>query len=169
MNVRRVAAVASLVALTGCATTPIPADLASLTQNPAEYKNKRILVTGKVLENNPPQGDEYRTWSFVLGGPETYRITASEEGYNPSTIDKAYRLVEQARREGGKLTVTGRLRVGPYREIRKGTEIELDSVSYAGAQIGTDRGPFVRHYYYPYYYHGPFFFHYGFHHHYYYH
>ncbi|MBI4832076.1 MAG: hypothetical protein HY801_11110 [Candidatus Lindowbacteria bacterium] len=52
------------------------------------------------------------------------------------------------------LTVTGKLRVGPYREIGAGMEIDLDSVRYKEMQIRTDQGPFVQDYYY-YPYHGP--------------
>ncbi len=162
MNLKRVLAILAVLALSGCATPPIRTDLASITDNPLQYKNKRIQVSGPVLENSAPEGDEYRTWSFVLGGEKTYRIAASEEGFNPSTIEKAYRLVEDARRAGEEVAVVGKLRVGPYQEIEAGIEIDLETVSYAGATINTDKGPFVRDYYYPYY-PGPFFLHSGFH------
>lgn len=153
-----------LMATAGCASTPIRTDLPAVVGNPEQYKNKRIEVTGLVIENPPPQGDEYRTWTFVLGSPQSYRVSASEDGFNPSTIEKAYRLVEEARNAGEEVTVTGKLRVGPYQAIESGMEIELDSVRYRGTIIRTDRGPFIRRYYYPsypyfpYYYYGPYYY-----------
>ncbi|GAB4351493.1 MAG: hypothetical protein Kow0099_35520 [Candidatus Abyssubacteria bacterium] len=165
MNMKCVVAMLAALMLAGCATPPVRTDLVSIKETPQQYKNKRIEITGKVLENSPPEGDEYRTWSFVVGGENTYRIRASEEGFNPSTIQKAYHLVEDARKVGGEVTVVGKLRVGPYQELETGMEIDLETVSYAGTAINTDKGPFVRnYYYYPYsYYPGPFFLHSGFH------
>jgi hypothetical protein len=165
MSARYLLSFATLIFLTGCASAPIATDLSSIVENPDEFRNKRIEITGVVLDNPAPQGDEYRTWTFVIGSRRTYRVAASEEGFNPSTIEKAYRLVEEARRAGDEITVTGMLRVGPYREIESGMEVELDSVRYRDTEINTDRGPYVR-YYYPYYYHpDPFFYHYGHYHH----
>lgn len=158
-------ALAVLITATGCASTPIATDLAAVTANPKQFRNEYIQITAPVLENSAPQGDDYRTWSFSIGESADYRIMASEEGFNPSTIDKAYRLVEEARRAGKPVTVTGKLRVGPYRELESGTELELVSIRYRDTEINTDRGPFVnRYYYYPYSYHGPFFLHLGHHH-----
>jgi len=172
MNVKRFLLCAVLVAVFGCASAPIATDLSAIAENPGAYKNKRIEITGFVLENQPPRGDEYRTWAFSIGSSQTYRIMASEEGFNPSTIEKAYHLVEEARRTGEAVTVTGRLRVGPYQELRSGMEIELDSVRYRDIEIRTDKGPFVRtrYPYYPYslhYYYGPPYWHYGFYYHHY--
>ena len=154
-----------LLGMVGCASAPIATDLPTIVKNPDQFRNARIEITAPVIENHPPQGDEYRTWTFAIGSSSAYRVTASEEGFNPSTIEKAYRLVEDARSAGDEVTVTGMLRVGPYREIESGMEIELDSVRYRGTEIKTDRGPFVREYY-PHYYHGPIFWHFGYHHYY---
>ena len=93
---------------------------------------------------------------------------ASEEGFNPSTIEKAFHLVEKARQAGDAVTVTGRLRVGPYREIQSGMEVELDSVRYRDIEIRTDKGPFVRTYY-PDHYYWSSHWGYGFYHHYHWH
>ena len=168
MNVKHVPFLVLLMAAFGCASPPIAAELSAVVENPGEYRNRRIEITGPILENRPPQGDEYRTWTFSIGSSETYRIMASEEGFNPSTIEKAYHLVEQARQAGDAVTVTGKLRVGPYREIQSGMEVELDSVRYRDTEIRTDRGPFVRTYY-PYDYYWPPFWSPGFHHHHYHH
>lgn len=155
---------ALLVCLAGCASAPISTSLPAVAANPDRFRNEYIAITALVVDNPPPQGDDYRTWSFTVGGAGDYRIIASEEGFNPSTIDKAYNLVEEARKAGEPVTITGRLRVGPYRELEAGMEIELVSVLYRDAEINTDKGPFVRgYYYYPHYYHGPVYLHFGYH------
>ncbi len=150
----------ALVVLAGCATTPpVLANLASVTQDPEPYRNKRIEVTAPVLDNPPPAGNTYRTWSFVTGSPESGSIMVYKSGYNPSTIDKAYKLVEEARQAGQPVTITGKVRVGPYGALRSGMEIDLETVSYNGTEINTRSGPYVGGYYYsPYFYAGPTFF-----------
>ncbi len=142
-----------LLTTIGCASTPVAVDLPTVTDNPRQFKNKRVEIRGTVLENFPPRGDEYRTWSFFIGSADDSRIMVSEEGFNPSTIEKAYRLVEEARTNGDEITITGTVRVGPYREFESGMEVELDSVRYRGIIINTDRGPYVGDYYPYHYYH----------------
>jgi hypothetical protein len=144
----------------GCASIPVSTSLPAVVQDPDSFRNKHVEITAPVLENHPPKGDNYRTWSFEIGKDDDHRITASEEGYNPSTIDRAYYLVEEAQKSGEPITITGKLRVGPYQALESGMEIELISVRYRGMEIKTDKGPFVRDYYYPYY-HGSLFLHYG--------
>jgi hypothetical protein len=152
MNSKHFLAILLLIGLAGCATSPIVTDIVTVAANPVQFKNQLVELMAYVIENPPPTGDQYRTWTFVVGASGTGRIMVSEEGYNPSTIDKAYHLVEQARVAGEPVALTGRLRVGPYREIKAGTEIDLCSVSYKGTTIRTDEGPFTRdYYYYPYY------------------
>ncbi len=154
--------IAAVAVLAGCATAPpIPADLTSIQQNPAEFKNKEVEVTAPVLENPPPMGSSYLTWNLTLGSSETGIIRVTKAGYNPATIDRAYRVVEDARRAGQPVTITGKLHVGPYRALRSGMEIELDTVGYDGTVIDTNRGPYVDGYY-PYYYPPPFFWDYPF-------
>jgi len=154
-----VLAIVVLMLVGGCASTPIPTSLPEVVANPNQFKNKYIELTALVVQNPPPQGNDYRTWSFTVDGSGTYRLMASEEGFNPSTIDKAYLLVEEARKAGEPVTITGRLRVGPYRELISGMEIELVTVRYRTTEIHTDKGPFV---YYPYYYPGPVFLDFGY-------
>ena len=157
-----------LVTLVGCATTPpIPANLASVTQDPDAYRNQRIEVTVPVIDNPPPAGNTYRTWSFIMGSPETGSVMVYRSGYNPSAIDKAYKLVEEARQAGQPVTMTGKVRVGPYGALRSGMEIDLETVSYNGTEINARSGPYVGNYYYysPYFYTGPTFFIVGHHHH----
>ncbi len=161
MKVRYLLPLAVLIVLAGCASAPIATDLPDITENPSQFRNKQIEITGPVLENSPPQGDEYRTWSFVIGSAGGDKVTVNEEGFNPATIEKAYRLVEEARKAHGEVTVTGTFRVGPYGELESGMEIDLDSVRYGNTEINTDMGPFVRQYYPYYYYPGPFFYPYG--------
>lgn len=136
----------------------------AVVENPELFKNENIELTVPIIDNPRPQGSTYRTWSFTVGGNADYRIMVSEEGYNPSTIDRAYYLVEEARKAGEPITITGKLRVGPYRELESGMAIELKSVQYRDTRINTDKGPFVRNYNYPYY-RGPVFLHFGYHYH----
>ena len=96
-----------IMLLAGCASTPIPTTLPAVVANPEQFRNEYIEITALVVQNPPPQGDDYRTWSFTVNGSVTYRLMASEEGYNPSTIDKAYHLVEEARKAGEPVTITG--------------------------------------------------------------
>lgn len=155
-----------LLTTIGCASTPIATDLPTVTDNPLLFKNKRVEIRSSVLENSPPRGDEYRTWSFFIGTSIGSRIMVSEEGFNPSTIEKAYRLVEEASTKGDEITITGTVRVGPYQEFESGMEVELDSVRYRDIIINTDRGPYVGYYdpyYYHYHYYPPYSWHYRYH------
>lgn len=127
----------------GCASTPLATSLPEIVREPDRFKNKHIAITAPVLENRPPAGDNYRTWSFTLGGDAPHQITATEEGFNPATIDRAYLLVDDAMKAGDPVTITGRLRLGPYKALEQGMAIELGSVTYGGVRIGTDKGPFV--------------------------
>lgn len=165
MDARYLLVAGLLAGIIGCASAPIVTDMSAIVDDPGSFKNKRIEVSAPVLENSPPQGDEYRTWTFFVGSSSAYRVMASEEGFNPATIEKAYRLVESARETGDEVKIIGRLRVGPYREIRSGLEVDLESVEYGGFRVDTDRGPFVQPYYpyYPYHYPGPMFWYFGVH------
>jgi hypothetical protein len=152
----------------GCASAPKATTLTAIAENPDQYRNENVELTAPVLENPPPSGDLYRTWTFLIGHPERGRILVTEAGYNPATISKAYRLVDEAMRAGEPITVTGKLRIGPYESLRAGAEIELKSVSYGGTTIDTDEGPYVGgyyspYYYSPYYYRGPYLWGHGFH------
>ena len=151
---RRHILIISLVTLTigGCASAPIATTLTAVTENPAQYRNEKIELTAPVIDNPPPTGDLYRTWTFVIGHPEKGRILVTEAGYNPATINKAYHLVDEAERAGAPVTVTGKLRIGPYESLRSGAELDLDSVSYGNTTIDTDEGPYTGGYYSPYYY-----------------
>ncbi len=143
--------------LAGCATTPpISTDLTAIQQNPGLYRNKKVEFTAPVFQNPPPMGSTYLTWDFTLGSSETGIIRVTKAGYNPATIDSAYRLVEEARWAGQPVTIAGKLRVGPYRALRSGIEVELYTVGYNGVVIDTNRGPYADAYY-PYYYPPPFF------------
>ena len=137
----RVLAVLIGIGMTGCASTPVATDLQTINAKPSEFRNTRVRITAPVLSNSPPQGDRYRTWIFIIGASDSYRIMATEEGFNPSTIEKAYRLVEDAREAGDEVTVTGKLRVGPYHEMESGMEIELDSVRYGDDAVGRGHKP----------------------------
>ena len=77
-----------LACLAGCASTPIAVDTATVIANPDQFRNKYIQITAPVLENSPPRGDDYRTWIFSIGTSANYQIIASEEGFNPATIEK---------------------------------------------------------------------------------
>jgi hypothetical protein len=138
----------ALLIIEGCATKPpMRISLSAIAQNPAEYKDENVEVTAPVLDNPRPMGDIYRTWDFTLGSPETGTILVSEAGYNPSTINKAYNLVQQAKADGQPVTVTGKLRIGPYRALKTGKEIALRSVTYKGTTIDLEEGPFTTAFY----------------------
>jgi len=94
MDARYLLVAGFLASMIGCASTPIMTDMSAIVDEPDSFRNKRIEISAPVLENSPPQGDEYRTWTFVVGSSGVYRVMASEEGFNPATIEKAYRLVE---------------------------------------------------------------------------
>jgi hypothetical protein len=67
---------------------------------------------------------------------------AVETGFNPETIERAYRLVDSARLRGEQVTVTGKLK-----DSKSGLKLDLDSVRYGSAIVKTDEGPFVEDYY----------------------
>jgi hypothetical protein len=143
----------------GCASAPIPATLTAISENPQEYRNELVTITAPVLSNPAPSGDIFRTWTFTVGSPQTGRIMVTESGFNPTTINKAYNLVAEAAEEGAPVTITGELRVGPYRALREGTEIDLESVTYKGITIDTDEGSYEGGYYprySPFFYPGPY-------------
>lgn len=144
--------------LGGCASAPIPATLAALSENPVRYRNQNVEITGLILNNPAPSGDLYRTWNFTIGSHEGERIRVTKAGYNPATIDKAYRLVSEAVKAGQPVTITGTLRVGPYKSLKQGAEIALRSVTYENVTIDTDAGPYTDGFYYPYpYYYYPYY------------
>ncbi|RJP15643.1 MAG: hypothetical protein C4520_19930 [Candidatus Abyssobacteria bacterium SURF_5] len=142
----------SIAVVAGCASQPVPTTLDAIFENPAQYRNENVEFSAQVLENPPPSGDLYRTWTFLVGHPDIGRILVTEAGYNPATINKAYHLVEEAAQAGEPVTITGELRVGPHRSLKAGAEIDLRSVSYQGITIDTNEGPYVGGFYSPYYY-----------------
>jgi hypothetical protein len=138
----------ALLVTASCATKPpVRTSLSAITQNPAEYKDQNVQVTAPVLENPSPQGDVYRTWNFIIGSPETGRVLVTEAGYNPSAINKAYTLVQEAKTDGQPITVTGKVRVAPHKALQTGTEIDLRSVTYKGTTVTLEEGPFGTAYY----------------------
>lgn len=119
------------------------ADLAAVVENPHQFMGHNITVTAPIAENMVPKGGEYRTWSFMLDSCGTLGgLEAFESGFNPETIEKAYRLVEEARMKGDKVTVTGKVQ-----ESETGWRFELASVRYGKTEINTDGAPFVEDYY----------------------
>jgi hypothetical protein len=126
------------VVLAGCASTPMATDLSAVMQEPAQYENKTLEFTAYVAENQVPQGDEYRTWDFVLDSCDHGKLTVKEEGFNPAKIEEGYYLVEKARLEGDPVTV-----VGTVRKTDSGLRMELASVRYEDTVVNTDTGPFV--------------------------
>jgi hypothetical protein len=107
-------------------------------QNPHRFMNQENKMSAPIAENAVPKGGEYRTWSFVLDSCGKGVLSVKENGFNPETIEKAYRLVEKARLKGDKVTVTGKLE-----ESKWGMALMLTSVRYGDTQINTDEGPFV--------------------------
>jgi len=144
MNGRYLIAVVAALAVIGLSAPAAAADLTMILENPQQYEGKQVTITAPIAENMVPEGGEYRTWSFVLDScGAAGLLTATESGFNPQTIEEAYRLVEEARLSGEPVTVTGTLE-----ESALGMELALNTVEYAGTKVNTDGAPFVDTYWY---------------------
>ncbi len=126
------------VTLAGCASAPTATDLSAVLETPHEFEGSKVELSAVVAENVVPQGEEYRTWTFVLDSCDMGRLTAVEEGFNPAVIQEAFYLVDKARLEGGLVTVTGDLT-----QTEDGLRLKVASVKYGDTLINTDAGPFV--------------------------
>ena len=126
--------------MAGCATTaPTRLDLGSVLDNPMAHKNKRVELTGNVLDYEPARGDTYRTLFFALGFGPDEKIPVSVAGYNAEAIAKASALVKEAFDSREQLTAVGKLKV----EADEGAgspELKLDAVEYRGRKIDVTRG-----------------------------
>ncbi|MBI4831973.1 MAG: hypothetical protein HY801_10565 [Candidatus Lindowbacteria bacterium] len=145
MNAKYLLVLAVVAVVVGMALPAMAkqADLAAVIQNPQQFMGRNVTITAPIAQNMVPNGGEYRTWSFFLDSCGTLGgLEAVESGFNPETIENAYRLVEKAPLKGDKITVTGKVE-----ESDTGFRLELASVRDADTQINTDEGPFVENYY----------------------
>jgi uncharacterized membrane protein YcgQ (UPF0703/DUF1980 family) len=114
--------------------------LSDLVDTPSLYRNKRVEISGYVVRNEY-YGDKYVTWQLIME-ENGKRIYCYEDGDNPDVITKCVNLAEEAKENNEKITVTGRLRQGGYRELIVGTILELETFEYKGYKIDTDFGEF---------------------------
>jgi hypothetical protein len=144
MNAKYLVVLLAALAMAGIASSAMAVELAAVMANPQQFEGKEVTLTAPIAENRVPEGGEYRTWSFVLDscGAAGATVTAVESGFNPETLEKAYRLVEEARLKGDPVTMTGKLE-----EEKLGMRLELSSVQYGLSRVNTDEGPFVEDYY----------------------
>jgi len=143
MNIKYIATMVAALAVLGMTMPATAADLATIMQNPQQFEGKKVSITAPIMVNMVPEGGEYRTWTFVLDACRAGKgLKVAESGFNPETIEEAYRLVEEARLRGDQLTVTGKLEKGDL-----GMQLALDSVTYGDVRVKTDEGPFVEDYY----------------------
>ncbi len=119
---------------------PMKVSLSDLVDTPSLYRNKKVEFSGYVVRNEY-YGDKYVTWQLIME-ENGKRIYCYEDGDNPDVITKCVNLAEEARENDEKITVTGRLRQGGYREIVSGTILEIDTFEYKGYKIDTDFGEF---------------------------
>ncbi|MCF6149001.1 MAG: hypothetical protein E3K37_10105 [Candidatus Kuenenia sp.] len=70
------------------------------------------------------------------------RIHCFEDGNNPDVIIKCVNMAEEAKKNNERVSVTGRLRQGKYREILKGTVLEIKTFEYKNYKVDTDFGEY---------------------------
>lgn len=122
----------------GCASAPIPADVASLTRHPEAYEGERVEVTAPVAENTFASNG-HAIWRLTIGRPpET--ILAYEEGMNAAVLRNGTSLADEAGRKGEPVTVTGIFRTGAQGSHVSGARIELETFRFRGEAIDTDYG-----------------------------
>jgi hypothetical protein len=133
------------VTAAGCATTaPTRADLSSVAENPQNYRNQRLELTGKVIDYEPARGDTYRTLLFTLGVGPTKKIPVFASGYTAEAIAKASQLVGEAHTANQPLTVTGKMKIGKTENDPAAAELRLESVEYAGRKVDVKHGQKTR-------------------------
>jgi hypothetical protein len=101
--------------------------------DPAAFDNRRIELTGQVIDYEPAIGDIYRTLRFIFGSDAGQAITIIYSGYEADAIAKASILVGDAFEAGGILTVVGTLSAGEGDGAS--AEVTLESVEYKGRRI----------------------------------
>jgi len=117
---------------------PIKVTVPDLVDMPSLYRNKKVEISGYVVRNEY-SGDRFVNWQLIME-ENGKRIYCYEDGDNPDIITKCLNLAEEAKKNNEKVIVTGRLRVGGYREIISGTILEIDTFEYKGYKIDTDFG-----------------------------
>ncbi len=143
MNILRINTICIFVITTfvGCIYgPPMKVSLSNLVDTPSLYRNKKVEISGNVVRNEY-YGDKYVTWQLIME-ENGKRIYCYEDGDNPDVITKCVNLAEEAKENNEKITVTGRLRQGGYREIISGTILEIETFEYKGYKIDTDFGEF---------------------------
>ncbi len=130
-----------LVAFTGCVyVPPMKVTVSDLVDIPSLYRNKKVEISGYVVRNEY-SGDRFVNWQLIME-EDGKRIYCYEDGDNSDVITKCLNLAEEAKKNNEKVIITGRLRAGGYREIIRGTILEIDTFEYKGYKIDTDFGEY---------------------------
>lgn len=125
----------------GCAFgPPIKVSLVDVVDTPTLYRNKKIEFSGYVVRNEY-YGDRFVSWQLIME-ENGKRLHCFEEGNNPDVIIKCVNMAEEAKKNNERVSVTGRLRKGRYREILKGTVLEMKTFEYKDYKIDTDFGDY---------------------------
>lgn len=125
--------------VSACATSaPLRTDVKNVLADPGAYDNRRIELSGWVIEYEPARGDTYRTLRFTLGFDFDEKVPVFCSGYEADAIAKASILVGEAFETGGTLVVIGNLKAGEG----DGTpaEVMLESVEFAEQHIEVTSG-----------------------------
>lgn len=158
MSPQRVLCVVLLVPLlaAGCSTTPRRADVRTAVTDDTQLRNKLIEVHGWVRDYDPPQGDEVRTWNFVVEDEQGEQLRVYVDDRDAEDVAAADRLVRLARTADAPLVLVGYLRTGKYRNVTGGPRLELREVRYKDEWVRL--GPRERYdpWPYPYPYYDPF-------------
>jgi hypothetical protein len=129
--------VATMIFAFGLTSTAVAAEFSAVVKAPDQYFGKQIEITAPVAVNSEPRGGEYKTWNFTVGS-QSSQLKVEDKGFNPAVIEKAYMLVEEARRAGNEMTFSGRLKA-----TDEGPVFELRTLQYNGTTIHMNEGPFV--------------------------
>jgi hypothetical protein len=126
-----------LLLLAACSTYRPPVE-ARIPQLGPDLDGRRIAVRGRVVENRFSLNG-YGTWSFTLES-EGRRVECFEAGTNTAVLRHAIDQVREAAERETPVTATGVYRVGPWKEMLRGSRIELERVEAEGVVIDTDHG-----------------------------
>lgn len=133
-----------LVFLFGCAAPPKVVTLSEVTRSPELYKNVSVQFAGLVKENNFVESFLSR-WELLITDGQT-ELYCFKTGYNRSLLRRGYSLAEEAKKEEGTVSVTGRL--VSLHGIKTGPNLEVQRLSYKGKSVNVETADYPSYYYY---------------------
>ena len=144
MHIRMIMVLLASLLVLGWRSAPtIATDLSQILDDPSKFDRERVEFSARVADNPTPTGAQFKRWAFTVASNDADHLRVYENGFNPATILKAHYLVEEARKAGGQVILTGKLRAGHGWHEDSGMKLQLDSVRYGGNTVLTDVGPFV--------------------------